>query len=527
MNLAEHTIRAKSPRKKETKTPTIPVLTWAGPSISPYDVSITQIDNPVPLSTDWQLQYPSGGSTHPSYPWPNSDPRLTFHAHFVPLVDGLPDISRAPKLPLPLGWRQVSWSGLLPVVFDSYHQAFKLTPVGPMPLTSEELHQGGLYRYTPGGDMHPETDVLPDISLFSDGSDMNIYNFEDVDWILPLCDFQGPTGIQGVPKEEHWKVDPGISREKETSAEPSSELSTYNEACDCPDDIVDLEDAWRWMTQKEQDPGSLFQKTPGKTWKGSGLTISPRKWKQPIPSLIAQAMTCKEDGKPAFLGKQNKRGFCPIKSVATPVSVDITLLSDVEFTLLEFLCYFPFHYAWSKGAERLSNAGTSATAIANLINKTRGLASTEGLNRGTVYENVFKKKKDTAAAAAAAAPTTPPHTYSAESWTHEGVEKTDYPLLGLTHGLRELPSGIDAGPLTALIVQCRSEGRYETMLSEVPRLLEEAGIEGLIDMGDGEPDKEVMPRHAEAVAEFRGRVKGRGSADGGGGERGRKRKKVE
>ena len=489
-------------------------------------MSINQDDNPVPLSTDWQLQYPPGGSTHPSYPWPTSDQRLTFHAHFVPLIDGLPDTSQAPKLSLPLGWRQVSWFGLLPVVFDPYHQAFKLTPVGPMPLTSEELHQGGLYRYTPGGDMHPETDMLPDISLFGDGSNLDIYNFDGVDWILPQCSFQGPALVEGMSEGEVWKADPEASQENGKSGDNVSEVSAYNETCDCPDDIVDLEDAWRWMTQKEQDPESPFEKSPGKTWQGSGITLTQRKKKQPIPCLIAKALASKGENQTAFLVKQNKRGFCPIKSVATPTSVDISLLGDVEFTLMELLCYFPLHSAWSKGAERLNSAGTQATAIANLINKTRGLSSAEGLSRRSISARLFGKKQDTAAPPDDSTPSSSPQSYSAGSWTYEGAEKTDYPLLGLTHGLRELPSGVDAGPLTALITKCRAEGRYETMLSEVPRLLEEAGIESLIDMGNGEPDKEVISRHAKAVAEFRERVESRGNLDGSG-DRSRKRKKVE
>jgi hypothetical protein len=518
----DQSVQVRSPKKKEEETPSTPTLTWANPSTSPYDVIITQDDVPVPLSTDWQLQYPPGGSTHPSYSWPNPDPRLTFHAHFVPLIDNLPDTAQVPKLSLPIGWRQVSWSGLLPVVFDPYHQAFKLTPMGPMPLPSEELHQGGLYRYTPGGDMHPETDMLPDMSLFSDGSDADVYNFEGVDCTLPQCNFQGSTFLEGKFAVEPCETGSAFSQE------PLSGLSHYDEACDCPDDIIDLEDGWRWMMQKERDPRSLFNKSPGKTWLKSGVAMSKRKWKQPIPSLIVQAMAVTEEGKTPFLGKQNKREFCPIKSVVTPVSVDITLLGDVEFTLMEFLCYFPLHFIWSNGAERLSSADATKSEITYLINMTRGLSDTEGLTKGTVYRHVFFKNKTDAAAdpdqTASSASLPPP--YSAASWTHDALDKTDYPLLGLAHGLRSLPSGPDAGPLTALIVQCRANGRYQTMLSEVPRLLEEAGIEGVIDVGNGEPDREVMPRHAEAIAEFRRRMKAEVGMESGE-DRGRKRKKVE
>jgi hypothetical protein len=86
-------------------------------------------------------------------------------------------------------------------------------------------------------------------------------------------------------------------------------------------------------------------------------------------------------------------------------------------------------------------------------------------------------------------------------------QKIDYPVLALAHGLQALPSGPDAGPLTALILWCRKQGRYEVLVSEVPALLKEAGIEPLIEPGKaGCPDKEVLARHADAMKKDRHRV---------------------
>jgi hypothetical protein len=143
-------------------------------------VLLTPDINPAVLTLDWQLQYPPGGSTHPSYPYPQMDPRLFFDPVHVPIVDGLPSVFRVAPLLLPIGWRHVSWSGFLPIVFDPYQQAFKLTPIGPLPLPCEEVHQGGLAKYVPGGKEHPEAGLLPDIAPLSDGSD-EIYNFEGID----------------------------------------------------------------------------------------------------------------------------------------------------------------------------------------------------------------------------------------------------------------------------------------------------------------------------------------------------------
>lgn len=144
--------------------------------------------NPAVLTLDWQLQYPPGGSTHPSFAYPQLDPRLSFDPALVPIVAGLPSVFEVPDLVLPMNWRHVSWSGCLPIVFDPYHQGFKLTPIGPLPLTHEEVQQNGLAKYVPGGSAHPEAGLLPDVAPLGDGSD-ETYNFDDIDWVLPW-----PTG---------------------------------------------------------------------------------------------------------------------------------------------------------------------------------------------------------------------------------------------------------------------------------------------------------------------------------------------
>lgn len=129
----------KLPIKSDTA-----VISQAEPAASPFEVSSTDSGElPTPPLTEWQLMYPPGGSTHPSYPWPPADPRLIFHTHSVPLRNGVPDVALLSTLSLPKGWRQATWCGLHPVVFDPSQQVFKWTPVGPFPLTCEELHQGG------------------------------------------------------------------------------------------------------------------------------------------------------------------------------------------------------------------------------------------------------------------------------------------------------------------------------------------------------------------------------------------------
>ncbi|KAH7359786.1 hypothetical protein BKA66DRAFT_573900 [Pyrenochaeta sp. MPI-SDFR-AT-0127] len=465
---------------------------------------------PAHQSVDWQLQYPPGGSTHPSYPYPNLDPRLIFQKPFVPVIDGLPDFSKVPKLILPIGWRHVSWCGLLPIAFDPYRQAFKLTPIGPMPLTCEEVHQMGLHSYVPGGKLHPENGLLPQMIVLSDGSDGEVHNWEGIDWVLPYAgndtlDIISPlSAADGPPGTDSTNSLEDLQTVIASPPHPAAD------AWDCPDSIVDLEDAWRWLAENEQRQHAEFEPTIGKTWRGTGIHRTTRKIKQPIASLMGLALinTSKNDNQ--YLVNQNGRDFCPFKSVATPIHVDVTLLKDVEITLFELLSYFPNHLHWRKGADRLVRAGLSASDISNLINMVRRLDGDALRIKGRIhdqlwyeYESPGSRKKIRVVRDEQEKTTS----YTTEDWTYTVCELTDYPILGLAHGLEQLPTGSDAGPLTALIKWCRNNRKYETMLSHVPELLKVADISSLIEPSEvGCPDQGVSDRYTEAMKMDRKRI---------------------
>ena len=496
-------IKALSPVLQQ---PTQHILSQAEPTASPFEIAISSSSELPALHTvQWQLMYPPGGSTHAAYPWPLPDPRLVFEPHHVPLSNGLPNVSYAPALVLPTGWRQASWSGLLPIVFDPYQQAFKLTPVGPLSLTCEEVHQGGLQDYVPGGKLHPEYGMLPFLSALSDGSDAEIYNFEGVDWKLPWARIEGGLEVESTTPNASFESDD--IQPAALDAFATRIVPHYFEARDCPDGVIDLEDAWRWLYEWDPKSSTAFQSTPGKTWKGSGILLTARTTKQPIASLMALSMAGKNPDVGNYLAKQVRREFCPLRSMATPVHIDITLLQDVEFTIVELLSYFPFHYQWRGAANRLARSGMGSSDIANLVNMVRHLPAGSLCIPGTVNgylcwdrdEDGNRIRTETSANDATC--------YTAEQWSNVTVEKMDYPLLALAVGLKELPSGVDAGPLTALIHWCRDDGKHTAMLSDTPRLLQEASIVPLIDSGTGtDPDKEVLARHAEAMKIDRKRV---------------------
>lgn len=485
---------------------------------APYELTITPAKvDPIPFeglpalrSLDWDLQYPPGGSTHPSYPYPNLDPRLIFCQPFVPVIDGLPDFSKVPKLVLPIGWRQVSWSGLLPIVFDPYLQAFKLTPVGPLPLTCEELQQGGLQKYVPGGELHPETALLPDIMQLSDGSVDDVYNWEDVDWVLPWGDHENGDFAKSQTSS------PGLASGFRSATGhdllqiTSSTISPAVDVWECPDNIVNLEEAWRWLAEYENRRGPLFEFSATKTWRGTGIHCVSRKIKQPIAGLMAITLADKSEDATSYLVNQNGREFCAFKSVATPVNVDITLLKDVEITLFELMVYFPNHYKWRKYADRVVRSGMSAADITNFINMTRSLGGEAIKNKSTINDHMYFEteaaggRKRVRIQRSEEEMTT---SHTVDGWGYDVWELSDYPLLGLAHGLQTLPVGPDAGPLTACIAWCRKNGRYHHMLSEVSELLKEIGIEPLIEPAeDGCPDKEVLGRHSDALRIDRKRV---------------------
>ncbi|KAI4706776.1 hypothetical protein J4E89_008471 [Alternaria sp. Ai002NY15] len=514
---------------------------------------------PTVHSLSWQLQYPPGGSTHPCYPYPSLDPRLLFHQAFVPIIGGLPDFTLVQKLVLPMGWKHVSWSGLLPIAFDPYRQAFKLTPVGPMPLTCEELHQQGLHKYVPGGELHPEYGLVPEMLKLSDGSDTDVFNFDGVDWVLPWkgqIDFHAPSNATNEQLGSYEITSPIGS---DTSAPVL--IHPWSEARDCPDKVFDICDAWRWLSSKETNPDTDFTPTPGMNWRGTGAIRSMRKFKFPIPELMMLAMpdpTTSENKHIVLLqnqddGVKDKNQFCPFKSVATSITVDITLLGDTEFTIMELLSYFPQHYYWGHAAERFMRAGVTWSLVRDSLIMTRGLQGDEVMMASSICNaakaarkrdcvkveemDIDEVGKDTPS------PTLTPainstivdltSSYTAEGWTYNVWEKIDYPLLALAHGLQLWPTGLDAGPLTALIRWCKEKGRYKAMLSEVPALLKEAGIEPLIEPGEnGCPDKEFTGRHAGALKKDRLRVVrdagvNKRALDGGASETQGKRRKAE
>jgi hypothetical protein len=422
----------------------------------------------------------------------------------VPVVDNLPDFTRVPKLLLPIGWKHVSWSGLLPIAFDPYRQAFKLTPVGPIPITCEELRQGGLHKYVPGGELHPEYGMLPEMVKLSDGSDGEVFDFEGVDWTLP---WDGNTNL----RDSQILPTPQLSRLKTSFfQEPLLETETALPSFinfgvrDCPDGIMTLEDAWKWLITKEENPKVTFQPDNSKTWKQLNILPAHRKIKQPIPALMATALV-EEDA--AYLANQDAQEYCPMKSVATPPHVNITLLGTTEFTLMELLCYFPNHYHWRKGGDRLALSGLNYADMANIVNMTRQLTSEVGKTSAAFQATIVYEKQDDGSKTRIVRSDSGPKDYTAQGWTYSAWEPTDYPLLGLAHGLRESPSGDDAGPLTKLMSWCRDQRKYTVMLSEVPALLVEANIDSKIQRDGIEcPDKVMLPRHVDALKEDRKRV---------------------
>ncbi|OAL47626.1 hypothetical protein IQ07DRAFT_633943 [Pyrenochaeta sp. DS3sAY3a] len=515
-SVAPRSSEAPPTKPKQDSKPVIEERLAIAPEAEEYSRESTPVPFhgiPTAQSLDWQLQYPPGGSTHASYPYPSADPRLVFRLSFVPVVNGLPDVYKVPNLPLPIGWRHVSWAGLLPIAFDPYQQAFKLTPIGPMPLTCEEVHQMGLDKYVPGGKFHPESGLLPEMMNLSDGSDGEVYNWDGVDHEL-------------LPWAAHTTFIDSAQVHGISTSPVTAPAYVPREARDCPDKVFELSDAWRWIAGRVATPDADWVPDPKKKWSQFFSQRLRRKFKAPIPELMMAAILANRsagtpDPSPILQNQDAPRVqerstnlFCPFKSVATPMFVDITLLEDTEFTLKELLCYFPQHYSWANAAERLNRAGIRGTALRDIIALTRCLngetlptpATLSGnmLAARRLLQPVIKEEGPTSECEQQQANITT--NYTSEGWTYP-YEKTDYPLFALAHGLVALPEGKDAGPLTALMKWAKEQERYQILISEVPALLKEAGIPAFIELSDdGCPDKEFLPRHAGEMKKDRKRL---------------------
>lgn len=371
----------------------------------------------------------------------------------------------------------------------------------------------GLEKYVPGGKLHPESGLLPEMMNLSDGSDGEVYNWDGVDLELPWV--AHTTFINSAQA-------PGTS-----AAGVTAPAYVPREARDCPDKVFELSDAWRWIAGKVATPDSDFIPNTKKKWSQFYSQRLRRKLKAPIPELMMAAILANRsasspDPSPILQNQDAPRVqerstnlFCPFKSVATPMFVDITLLEDTEFTLKELVCYFPQHYSWGNAAERMNRAGIRGTALRDIIALTRCLDGESLPSAGTLSSNMLAARrllqpviKDEGAALKCEQKQANRTTtnYTSEGWTYEW-EKTDYPLFALAHGLVALPEGKDAGPLTALMKWAKEHERYQILISEVPALLKEAGIPALIELSDnGCPDQEFLPRHAAEMKKDRKRL---------------------
>jgi hypothetical protein len=237
--------------------------------------------------------------------------------------------------------------------------------------------------------------------------------------------------------------------------------------------------------------------------------ISWRK-KHPIAELLMRALNEQNAGPSTPLWNQDSKAFSQVGSVAPPstVAVNLCLGSMVEITLIECMAYFPNIFTERPLLVRSVRAGLNCGSIANMVNMVRQLSGMDAFTHsriatllrrvkgGPVMEDNVKNVETT--------------DFTAREWLKHKVGKTglDYPLVALEHGLLGLPQGDDAGPLTQLIQLCKTHGKYRVMLSEVPDLLQQAGIASIIQKpvnGDC-PDRAAVARHRYSVEQDRARV---------------------
>ncbi|KAK3201187.1 hypothetical protein GRF29_185g51929 [Pseudopithomyces chartarum] len=156
----------------------------------------------------------------------------------------------------------------------------------------------------------------------------------------------------------------------------------------------------------------------------------------------------------------------PIFSSAPPAAVDLRMLEDVYITARELMIWFPDHICkWSDCAERLAGAGWSSVVFYKFIYYVRGQllegqqpapAATHRLIRNDLCRfNRFYRWVNPD-------PNSPPYQdLTCGNWkvppcgrvTHPADDLMDYYVSDLAYGVSrdKFPTGVDAGPLTAVI----------------------------------------------------------------------------
>ncbi|KAF1829124.1 hypothetical protein BDW02DRAFT_602814 [Decorospora gaudefroyi] len=195
-----------------------------------------------------------------------------------------------------------------------------------------------------------------------------------------------------------------------------------------------------------------------------------------------------------------QRPWVPIESIATPVNVDISVLT-IPLTAKELLTFFPRHTHVAELQDRLTRNGIGGTDQANIINMQRDLHIPHiitGMQIRTHIKNARKRIPKISPAVPCTEHRVSHYNVSINSRTADDRVLIDYPLMDCFFGVHgdAIPAGRDCGPFTEALMSALV-GRHDVMLSEMDRYIQNCGINR--NLHPGYTDADFLGRHKEQI----------------------------
>ncbi|KAF2108767.1 hypothetical protein BDV96DRAFT_652381 [Lophiotrema nucula] len=213
------------------------------------------------------------------------------------------------------------------------------------------------------------------------------------------------------------------------------------------------------------------------------------------------------------------RTWHPLFSVATPVSVDIQCIGNVELTAAEILSFFPRHINNKHFQDRFTANGLGCAIIGSFINYQRRLVAPFTLCPNTVRREMsFQNDGQTLQKNHFAQPVTD---FTAQNWEfsprnlgasggrlHDDVP-IDYRLVDTAAGVpRELwPTGPDAGSYTATLVHASNQNHTHVMISQIVPYIHQYNLAAPPFPSTPNPDTEFRDRWSPTIQAYHKELK--------------------
>jgi hypothetical protein len=261
---------------------------------------------------------------------------------------------------------------------------------------------------------------------------------------------------------------------------PSYMGRSADEARYCPNGLDTLEAGYIWLARVSgiREAGqAIINVSQGSI--GAIRRRYPIVFKHPIAFIIQQTVDSLGQAyvPNAPLTTHDLRPFDGLWSVAMPDRVNLHVIGDVDVLLYEKICYFSNYYAVDEFRAYCRARGLKNGDLANFINMVRGLEGEHAIKNNTIAAREKLSRHTGARPNVNLQDLTVQHWNLPKHGNMGSVVVQDYSLLGIQVGVLRQPVGpYQEGPLTQLLKWCVANNRCNAKLSDVQKLLVEAGI---------------------------------------------------